>query len=113
SGCWRTRSIVRSRSRRASPPRLQPRESVGAPFFGTDAVVHDEQSVGIVFFLDPGEPGIVASPVGLLEALFEVIAFAQVSASVGRNRAKLVHACLDAGGGLCGLREVGFIAGNS
>src|SRR5580658_7830174 len=74
----------------------QLREAVRAPLLGAYSVVNDEQSVGIVFSLDFSEPRIVAAPVCLLKSLLEVIALAHVRSTVRRDRAKFIHALIDA-----------------
>ena len=34
---------------------LKPREAVGAPFITTNAVMHEEQSIRVIFFFDAGQ----------------------------------------------------------
>src|SRR5579863_8027306 len=63
-------------------------EAVAAPLLGTDPVVHDEQSVWVVFLLDLQQPWIVVAPVRLLKSFLEVVALAAVRAAVRSNLAQ-------------------------
>ena len=66
-------------------PRRRPSESVSAPGFAADAVVDDEEPVGVVAALDFDEARVVRAPEGLLPVLLEIVALVDIGAGVGRG----------------------------
>ena len=73
----------------------------------------DEESVGVVFFFDLGEAGVVGAPVGMLKIGFEEVAFGDVGSAVGGDGAEFVHAPVDSACGFAALGDVGLVIGNS
>ena len=62
-------------------------ESVSAPVFAADAMMHSEQAVRVVAPLDIGEARVVRTPEGLLPVLLEIVALVEVGAGPGRRDA--------------------------
>ena len=56
----------------------------------------EEQPVRVILLFDLSEARIVAPPIRLLPSLLEVVALAHIRAAVGRDRAQLVDASIDA-----------------
>jgi hypothetical protein len=57
---------------------LESRKSVGGPSLAADAIVHEEQPVGIVFRFHRLKPRMVLAPIGALPPRIEIIAFGYV-----------------------------------
>src|SRR5580704_18659655 len=77
--------------RQRSEASVQSRESICAPVFAADAMVEEEEPIGIVFSLDREKPGVVFAPESLLPMRLEVICFPHIRANAGQELADLVH----------------------
>src|SRR5271156_3831046 len=82
---WRSWFIAASWAGRCRPhnPQLarRPGETVGAPGFATNAMMHEEQPVGIVFLFDLAQPWVIRAPVRFLPGGVEEIAFGEIGAA--------------------------------
>src|SRR5580692_10848968 len=77
--------------RQRSEASVQSRESIGAPVLTADAMVEEEEPVGIVFSLDREKPGVVFAPESLLPMRLEVICFPHIGANARQELADRVH----------------------
>src|SRR3990167_10771559 len=66
-----TRSL--RRGRRIDVALNAPCEATGAPVFAAHAMVHEEESVGVVLVLHSAQPQIVGAPEGALPACLEIV----------------------------------------
>src|SRR5205809_651031 len=71
------------------------RESVGAPVFAADAVVHEEEAIRIVFVLDRAQLRVIPAPERLLPARIEVVALRDIRSRSRRNFAQLRRGEID------------------
>ena len=70
----------------------EPGEAVGAPFLAADAVVDEEQTVGVVCPLHLAQASIIGAPEGGMPVALEEIALRYVGSCVRHNFAQLVPA---------------------
>src|SRR3984957_5782624 len=73
------------------PSSVQTRESIGAPVLTADAVMEEEEAVGIIFTLDREKPGVVFAPEGLLPMRLEEVSLPHIRANAGQELADRVH----------------------
>src|SRR4051812_18577936 len=62
-----------------------PRKAVGAPILAADAMVREEESVGIVSVLDRPQPRVVGAPEGALPVLLKVVRLRNIGARLGHE----------------------------
>src|SRR5580700_8553042 len=73
------------------PSSVQTRESIGAPVLTADAVMEEEETVGIVFTFDREKPVVVFAPEGLLPMRLEEVSLPHIRANAGQELADRVH----------------------
>src|SRR5580658_6161063 len=87
-----TLRLGHKRRRRELPPTsTHPRKSVRAPAFAADAVMDEEEALGIVFVLDRAQPRVVLAPEGVLPVRLEKVGFPDIGADAGQELADFVH----------------------
>ena len=86
-----------------------PGEAVGRPLFRADAVVHEEEPLGIVFLFDLRQTPVVIAPVRTLKIRVEEVAFGDVSAVVTDNHPEFGHCAADILGRFATPFHVGFV----
>src|ERR1700722_20466712 len=70
---------------------VQTRESVRAPILATNAVMKEEEAVGIVFTLDREKPRVAFAPERLLPMRLEIVGFPYIGADPGKELADCIH----------------------
>src|SRR5580704_8180815 len=114
---WRSWFIAASWAGRCRPRNRQlarrPGKTVGAPGLAADAMMHEEQPVGVVFLFDLTQPRVVRAPIGILTGRVEKIAFGEIGAARRGEFAEFVDGLGDLGGLLPRGRQIWLVPGKA
>src|SRR5262249_2350117 len=91
----------------------EPGKAVGAPFLAANALMDEEEAVGIVFLLHGGQPRIVRPPKRSPPLGLEEIAFRDVRARFVDHFEKRVHRFRYGAGGAVGRLRIGFVTSDA
>src|SRR6516225_4673515 len=69
-------------------------EPVGAPALAADAVVEEEEALGIVFVLDRAKACVVLAPESLLPIRLEEVGLPHIGADARQEFADFIHRCV-------------------
>src|SRR5271155_3602312 len=94
-------------------PSVQTGESIRAPAFAADAVVDEEETLGIVFVLDRAQPRVIFTPEGVLPVRLEEVGFPDIGADAGQELAYFVHGLVHGIELTPRRRRVGLMSGNA
>src|SRR5208283_2293409 len=96
--------------RRAS---VHPREPVRAPVFAADAVMEEEEALGIVFVLYRAKPRVIFAPEGVLPIRLEKVGFPDIRSGAGQELADFVHRLLGGSSLALSGRRIRLMSGNA
>src|SRR5271155_4137515 len=103
-------NLLRERRRRRGIPSLDAGKSVGVPVFAADAMVEEEETVGIVFVLHRAKACVVLPPEGVLPVRLEEVGLPHIGPVARQELAEFVHRLLHRFGLAPGRRFVRLMA---